>query len=73
LFPDINTLFTIDLYSHFRAHRCADSATVALLFFVYADRTIALGIIFRCWHNMTFRAKMNTQKAFFTNFFINLN
>jgi hypothetical protein len=73
LFPDISILITVNLDSYFRTHRRAYGAAVAFLFFIRADRVIAVRIVFFCGNNMTLGAKMNAEQAFFTDFFVNLN
>jgi len=72
-FPDIRTLFTINLDSYLGANSSAYGATSAFLFFIRADRMVTIEIVFFCGNNMAFGTKMNTKQAFFAYFFINFN
>ena len=72
-FPDISTLFTINLDSYLRAHSGAYAATGAFFFFICADRMITIKIIFFSGNNVSLGTKMYAKKAFLTDFFINFN
>jgi len=68
LFPDIKNLFTVNLNSYIRAHGGAKRAAVAFLFFICANRTVSLRIIFFSCYNMTVGAEMNAEVTFFAEF-----
>ena len=69
LFPDINTLFTVNLDCHIRTHRRADRAAVAFLFFIDGHGTVSLGVELRGGHDMTLGAEMDAQVAFLAQVF----
>jgi hypothetical protein len=71
LFPDINTLFTVNLNGYIRAHRGADAATRALGSFVDGHRPIALNVIFLGGYNVIFGTEMNAQMAFLAEVLVN--
>jgi hypothetical protein len=72
-FPDISTLFTVNLDSYLRTHGSAYAATGAFLFFICTDRMVTIEIVFFSGNNMTFWTKMDAKKAFLADFFINFN
>jgi hypothetical protein len=73
LFPDINTLFTIDLDSYFRAHGGTQHTAGAFLSFGSRNGMVAAGVEFFCGNNAAFRAGINAKVAFLAEFFIYLN
>ena len=73
LFPDINTLFTVDLDSYFRAHDGTQRTAGAFLSLISAYGMVAAGVIFCSGHNAAFWAGINAKMAFLTNFFVNFN
>jgi hypothetical protein len=71
--PDIRTLFTVNLYGDFRAHDCADRASVAFFGFIDAHGVIALRVVFLGWHDMVFGAEMHAELAFLAKFLFDVN
>jgi len=72
-FPDIRTLFTVNLDSYLRTYSSAYAATGAFMFFICADRVVTIEIIFFRRNNMAFRTEMNTKQTFFAYFLVNFN
>jgi hypothetical protein len=73
LFPDINTLFTIDLDSHFRAHDGTKCTSGAFLSGGYGYRMVAAGVIFFCGNNTALGAGINAKVAFLAIFVVYFN
>jgi hypothetical protein len=63
LFPDINTLFTVDLNRYFGTHGGTDGTTVALFCIINTHRPVSLRVIFFRLGDMTFGTKMNAEEA----------
>jgi hypothetical protein len=70
LFPDINTLFTVNLDRDFRAHNCAKCAAGAFLSLISGNRMVAAGIIIFGRYDTTLLAGVNAKMAFLAKFFI---
>jgi hypothetical protein len=70
LFPDIKNLFTVNLDGYIRAHGGAKRAAVAFFFFINADWSVSLRIVFFAGNDVRVEADMNAEVAFFAKFLI---
>jgi len=71
LFPDIKTLFTVNLDGYFRAHDGTQGAAGAFLALFGADGMIAAGVVFLRRGNAAFRAGVDAKMALLAEFFVN--
>jgi hypothetical protein len=73
LFPDINTLFTVNLDGDFRAHNGTKCTAGAFFSLISAYGMVAAGIIFFRRYDATLLTGINAKMTFLAKFFVDYN